>query len=303
MRRELQPTYLPRESDGGLYVFSRNPQMQLVEFGVGSEVLSFPFEGREIRLQPVTPKVSILAATPEMERVMAAAAKGCYSSLSAAEIFLKIDREQAEKFLREKILPTGHFSVVEHGYITFSIENVSRALTHQLVRHRIADYSQQSQRYTNPLAEKIEHPTFRFIVPPSYRYDRAAFTDYVMGIKEPLINYLQAIRQNKKEEDARMFLPNAAATNIVMTVNCRALWEIATKRTCALAQWEIDMVLTRMVLEAYKHAPVVFENAGPECARTKCREGNRSCGIPIKPLVIYKDEKEYPHDSKIFGMK
>jgi thymidylate synthase (FAD) len=130
------------------------------------------------------------------------------------------------------------------------------------------------------------------------------FYDYICGIKDSVLAYLTAIDKGLKEEDARMFLPNAAATNIVMSMNARALFEMATKRTCALAQWEFDIVATSLVVEAYNHAPSIFETAGPECCRTKCREGKRSCGIPLKtPLASFFGNEEYPHDMLIFGMK
>lgn len=302
MRKELDGTYSNSES-GGLVVKARTPDLSVVNVELDRELLFIPYKDRVIELRPVTPKVTLINATPEMERTMALAGKICYSRSSAEEIWGKLSTEEIQKFLREKIIPTGHHSVIEHGLFTFAIENVSRAYSHQQVRHRIASYDQMSQRYCNPVADSVKTPVFKFVIPPNVRYSEERLTQYIGYIKSSVANYLESIDYGNKEEDARMVFPNAAATNLIMSMNARALYEMATKRTCALAQWEFDMVATQLVIEAYKHAPTVFEQAGPECCRTKCRERERSCGNPIKPVIFYQDDEIYPHDKLIFGMK
>jgi len=293
MRKEIEPVYQWQE-EGGLRVQTRRPDLELIHFEVPREVLTLESGGKKIILNPVTPRVVLLAVTPEIERLMAAAGRECYSDRSAEEIFQKLSRTEAQNFLRQKIIPSGHYSVIEHGRFTFEVTGVSRAYSHQQVRHRIASYSQESQRYVDPFRRK--EPRFDFVVPPAMRYNRDWFLEYVQGIKRTVNQYLWAIKEGFKEEDARMFLPNAAATKIMVSMNPRALFEMLTKRTCALAQWEIDIVATQMAIIAYQQAPAVFEKAGPACARGKCPEGERSCGVPIKPIFNYIDQRDFPHD-------
>lgn len=300
MRKEIEPVYQWRETDN-LLVNTRNPDLELVHFEVPADVLTLPLQnGRELRLNPVTPRAALLEVTPNIEKLMAAAGKGCYSYKSAEEIYQELTLEEAREFLKKRIIPSGHFSVIEHGFFHFEVTGVSRAYSHQQVRHRIASYSQESQRYVNPLEEQIDQPRFDFVIPPTVRYNRDWFIGYAEGIREDIIKYLKSISNGIKEEDARMFLPNAAATKIVISMNPRALFEMLTKRTCALAQWEFDMVATQMAIIAYRCAPSVFENVGPDCSREKCKEGKRSCGVPIKPLPYYIGKKNFPHDRLIF---
>lgn len=303
MRKEIEPVYQWQET-GSLQIKTRNPDLEIIHFEIPPETLTIELKnGRELRLNPVSSKVVLLAVTPDIEKLMAAAGKECYSYDSALDIYKKLNEEDYKKFLATKIIPSGHHSVIEHGSFTFEVTGVSRAYSHQQVRHRIASYSQESQRYVNPFREKIKKPRFDFVIPPTMRYDREEFIWYVEGIKNDVNRYLEAIQKGKKEEDARMFLPNATATKIVVSMNPRALFEMLTKRTCALAQWEFDMVATQMAIIAYQYAPSVFEIAGPYCARGKCPERKRACGVPIKPIPHYINEENFPHDHLIFKKK
>jgi len=300
VRKEIEPVYQGGEADT-LLVNTRNPDLELVHFEVPADVLTLPLQdGRELRLNPVTPRAALLEVTPNIEKLMAAAGRGCYSYKSAEEIYRELTLRQAREFLRERIIPSGHLSVIEHGCFMFEVTGVTRAYSHQQVRHRIAAYSQESQRYVNPFEEKISQPRFDFVIPPTVRYNRGWFIEYIEEMKGSIIKYLKVIDKGVKEEDARMFLPNAAATKIVISMNPHALFEMLTKRTCALAQWEFDMVATQMAIIAYQKAPAVFEFVGPYCSRGKCPEGKRSCGVPIKPLPYYKNDEHFPHDNLVF---
>lgn len=300
MRKEIEPVY-QWQGEEALRVTTRRPDLELVSFDTPREVLTLELEdGRELIFNPVTPKVGLLAVTPDIERVVAAAGKECYSSQSALEIFQRLDEKEAQRFLRKQIIPSGHHSVIEHGLFTFEVMGVSRAYSHQQVRHRIASYSQESQRYIDPFRQGIKRPRFDFVIPPALRYNQGWFLKYAEGIKGAVENYLWAVGRGMRGEDARMFLPNATATKIVVSENPRALFEMLTKRTCALAQWEFDMVATQMAIIAYNQAPSIFENAGPYCVRGKCPEGERSCGIPIEPIPFYMNDQEFPHDGLIF---
>lgn len=104
-------------------------------------------------------EVKLLRHTPEPEKTVAMSARLCYSPIGAAQLEEKMSDEQAAKLVR-KLVEMGHFSTLEHVTFTFAIEGVSRVLTHQLVRHRIASYSQQSQRY-------VKEHDFETIVPPT----------------------------------------------------------------------------------------------------------------------------------------
>ncbi|MFZ3071833.1 MAG: FAD-dependent thymidylate synthase, partial [Thermodesulfobacteriota bacterium] len=201
-------------------------------------------------------KVTLLKHTPEPEKTVTLAAKLCYSPSAIGELKKKVRGSSTEKFLA-KILKMGHLSVLEHASFTFGIEGVSRAMTHQLVRHRVASYSQQSQRYVDMRNCK------EFVVPPSIKNKAKAakkFRDFVSSIHG---FYSELVEQGIPKEDARYILPNAAATRIIVTMNARELLHFFTLRCCERAQWEIRDAATRMLSLAKKKAPFIFASAGP----------------------------------------
>lgn len=216
-------------------------------------------------------EVKLLRHTPEPEKTVAMSARLCYSPIGAAQLEEKMTDEQAAKLVR-KLVSMGHFSTLEHVTFTFAIEGVSRVLTHQLVRHRIASYSQQSQRY-------VKEHNFETITPPAI----AARPE----VKEKFDKLMQEIQDLYNEftdmgilaEDARYVLPNAAETKIVCTFNVRSLMNFFSLRCCTRAQWEIRQLAEKMLAECKKVAPVLFENAGPTCvSEGVCHEGEMSCG-------------------------
>ena len=185
-------------------------------------------------------------------------------------------------------LASGHESVAEHASFTFFIEGVSRALSHQLVRHRIASYSQQSQRYVNM-------DGFDYVIPESIKnhektWDEDGKTDiekWYRNTMESLSDfYACLIEAGIPEEDARYILPNACTTNITVTMNARELRHFFRLRCCSRAQWEIRQLAYIMLNYCKEKAPVLFEDAGPSCAATgRCPEGKKSCGEPMKRKV------------------
>lgn len=217
-------------------------------------------------------EVKLLRHTPEPEKTVAMSARLCYSPVGAAQLEETMSDEQAAKLVR-KLVEMGHFSTLEHVTFTFAIEGVSRVLTHQLVRHRIASYSQQSQRY-------VKEHDFETIMPPTISSRPEAKAKF-----EQLMADIQA-RYNEftdefgiPAEDARYVLPNAAETKIVATFNVRSLMNFFSLRCCNRAQWEIRQLAEKMLAECKKAAPVLFENAGPTCVSEGiCREGAMSCG-------------------------
>lgn len=216
-------------------------------------------------------KVVLLSYTKDAERLCAAAARSCYSPDPASEILEGVTEDKAGGFI-DKVVGMGHHSVIEHASYTFSIEGVSRSLTHQLVRHRIASYSQQSQRYVSMLEPD-------YVTPGTIQSDPEANRIFEEAMQKAWEAYQQLVAI-VPVEDARYVLPNACATNIVVTMNARELWHFFTLRTCRRAQQEIRTAAELMLKEVRRVSPSIFRDAGPACLRGKCPEGKLSCGKP-----------------------
>lgn len=215
--------------------------------------------------------VKLVRHTPEPERTVAMSARLCYSPIGAAQLEEKISDEQAANLVR-KLVSMGHLSTLEHVTFTFAIEGVSRVLTHQLVRHRIASYSQQSQRY-------VKEHDFETIVPASIVSKPEAKAKFDKLMTEIQAMYDEFIALDIPAEDARYILPNATETKIVCTFNARSLLNFFSLRCCTRAQWEIRALANEMLRQCQEVAPVIFENAGPTCvSEGVCHEGAMSCG-------------------------
>ncbi|MBR6037815.1 MAG: FAD-dependent thymidylate synthase [Candidatus Methanomethylophilaceae archaeon] len=217
-------------------------------------------------------KVVLLAYTQGADAICAAAGSSCYSARPSAEIAKDVDSEKT----LSRIVGMGHLSVVEHAVFTFSVEGVSRALTHQLVRHRIASFSQQSQRYVS-----LKEPTF--VTPPTVKGDSEAervFSETMDAIWDA---YRRLEDMGIPAEDARYLLPNGCTTNITVTMNARELLHLFSLRCCSRAQWEIREMAERMLELCREVSPVIFKDAGPPCVRGPCPEGKLSCGKPRRP--------------------
>lgn len=214
-------------------------------------------------------RVELLAYTKDADRICAAAGNSCYSESPAFEIMEDID---AEKTL-SRIVGMGHLSVVEHAVFTFSVQGVSRALTHQLVRHRIASFSQQSQRYVS-----IKDPTF--VTPHTVEDDPEALKVFDETMDAIWEAYSKLEVMGIPAEDARYLLPNGCTTNITITMNARELLHFFSLRCCNRAQWEIREMADQMLALCKEVSPVIFARAGPSCVRGPCPEGKKSCGKP-----------------------
>lgn len=252
--------------------------------------------------------VKMIAHTPNPEQTVAAAAKLCYSPSKIENILDGLDQEKSRSFV-EMLASLGHESPMEHVTFTFGIDGISRACSHQLVRHRIASYSQQSQRY-------IDGNKFSFVTPPSIAECPQALKEYnkaieaqskaysivrdtlvynsilksedgknLTGTIEEVINSYREINKERlnaftktANEDARFILPNACTTSIVVTMNVRALHNFFDHRCCNRAQWEIREVAIEMLKQCKEVAPALFAGAGPKCLRGVCPEGKMSCG-------------------------
>ncbi|MBI4744235.1 MAG: FAD-dependent thymidylate synthase [Actinobacteria bacterium] len=229
-------------------------------------------------------QVKLLEHTPEPERVVAAAARLCYAPIGADQLFDKLTKKEIRKLLNF-LIESGHHSAIEHAVFTFAIEGISRACSHQLVRHRLASYSQQSQRYVKFL-DKLE-----FVVPKDIKRKPNLRKLYEEINEKAFEGYKKLIEEGVNPEDARYLLPNAAETKIVVTMNARELFHFFTLRCCDRAQWEIRDLANKMLKEAKKIAPIIFEDAGPACLRGPCPEGPMICGNPRKRIKRKKIDK------------
>ena len=240
--------------------------------------------------------VELVAYTPMPQKVIAAAAKMCYSPADAGTILEGLTEEKTERFL-EMLTQIGHESPIEHANFTFAIEGVSRSLLAQITRHRLASYSVQSQRYV-----KIKEGTFSFVTPPEIARDPEALELYQRSMERCYQDYLaladrlqarhtrelmeQGISEKEAKkraekmaiEDARYVLPNACETKLMVTMNARSLYNFFRLRCCNRAQWEIRELAWQMLRLCREAAPVLFEKAGPACLFGPCPEGKMSCG-------------------------
>jgi thymidylate synthase (FAD) len=212
-------------------------------------------------------KVKLLRYTEDPELLCGAAALTSSKSGSPSENFEKMDIERAKQIIK-RVTGYGHASVIEHASFTFSLEGVSRAMTHQLVRHRIASYTQQSQRYVT--YDTLE----KYVTPKSIAENADAKKIFEETLEKISETYQRLMQLGVPKEDARFILPNAAKTNIIVTMNARELNHFFNLRCCARSQWEIREVATEMLRQAKKVAPALFESAGPSCVKLGyCPEG------------------------------
>ncbi len=236
-----------------------------------------------IYMAVVTSRVVLLSHTPQPLSVIYTACRQCYYPGFVGDMWLELHEDGISKekqaALVQKIVASGHASPIEHVSFTFAIEGISRALSHQLVRHRIASYSQQSQRY-------VDGSQCNYILPPAIAQNPQALARYERFMQEMGAAYRdirtileEAGRGAKANEDARFVLPQAAETRIVVSMNCRALINFFAHRCCTRAQWEIRQVAQDMLKICKDILPEVFMLAGAPCERTKiCPEGDFCCG-------------------------
>lgn len=257
-------------------------------------------------------KVKILSHTPNPERVIATAAKLCYSPSDINQIEEGLTVQEVERFTG-MLAALGHESPFEHASFTFAIEGVSRALTHQLVRHRLASFSQQSQRYVDMsgvefiksdlIADNSEASEAFDIISDAimenyniiknaimqdlavkYMYSNVSKLPISQSSQQEWMNWFK--EEYPKEyskiekianENARAILPNACETKIVVTMNVRALFNFFAHRCCERAQDEIRSLARVMLLEVKKVSPSLFKKAGSPCAGGICPEGAMQC--------------------------
>ena len=217
--------------------------------------------------------VELLYHTPDPERAIATAARLCYAPVGAAELMETMPEERVRSVL-STIMGSGHFSTLEHASYTFAVDGVSRALTHQLVRHRIASFNQQSQRYVR-FSDGVAT-----VKPESVAESEEASAVFDQAIDAAVEAYGKLLDAGVPAEDARYLLPNAAETKIVITMNVRELLHFFSLRCCNRAQWEIREMAWKMLELARPTAPYIFADAGAPCIHGTCPEGKMTCGNP-----------------------
>ena len=252
-------------------------------------------------------KVNLLSHTENPEKVVAAAAKLCYSNADINDLFDGLTTEKSREFV-EKLATLGHESPTEHASFTFAIDGVSRAVLAQITRHRLASYSVQSQRY-------VRIDDFKFVTPPEIEKDENSKKLFLETMKKQAQNYCDMtevlkkahkadfIAQGKDEktatrmaekkaiEDARFVLPNACETKIIATFNARSLNNFFRHRCCNRAQWEIQQLADEMLKLVYPVAPSLFVRAGAPCVSGRCPEGAMTCGKAVQVQEKYKQLK------------
>lgn len=174
-------------------------------------------------------KVTLIQATPNPIQTISNIASICYDSEPKNPIGLV-----------KHLYKNGHHSVFEHIYFTFKIEGISRACSHQLVRHRMCSFTQRSQRYCS-------EEGFEAIMPQIIRQGGNAYFDYCEIMDEIESAYLNLQDRGISNEDARYVLPNACTTELYLSCNLRELVHIANERLCSRAQWEIRELVKEMV--------------------------------------------------------
>lgn len=217
-------------------------------------------------------KVTLLAHTPNPERVVAAAANLCYSQKVDVDTVMSSLTPESTKKLLTMLQDSGHESPFEHASFTFAIEGVSRAFLAQITRHRVgASYSVRSQRYCS-------EADFETVMPLAVKTNDEARIAYRLTMAEIKKAYTKMQEVGIKNEDARSVLPNACETRMIVTMNTRELWHFFNERCCTHAQLEIRTVANEMLRLCKEAAPLLFQNAGPKCMKGYCPEGKRSCG-------------------------
>ena len=196
-------------------------------------------------------KVTLIQSTKHPIETISKIASICYDS----------DPKDPMKLVKH-LYKSGHLSVMEHIYFTFKIEGISRACSHQLVRHRHCSFTQRSQRY-------CDESGFEYVTPPSL-IDNAFYNNDIRDIAREYEFYQEII----SNEDARYILPNACCTDLYLSCNLRELIHLCNERLCSKAQWEIRELVEKMI-----------ELVDPELKFMlvpKCKSGIIICHTPCK---------------------
>lgn len=219
-----------------------------------------------------TPVVNLISKPENMLKTVYTACRTCYSADYPINIYNSTDDEAKMLKLIERVISSGHYSTIEHIQVSFAISNVSRACTHQLVRHRHMSFSQKSQRYVK------EKGQFDYIIPPTIERNpelKEKFTDFMSLISE---QYQEFVDAGIPAEDARFVLPNAAASSLVASLNLREMIHLANLRLCTRAQYEIRILVKKMCEALLVEEQWLKPYLVPKCERLGFCDEDKSCG-------------------------
>ena len=231
--------------------------------------------------------VEIVGYTPNPEVTVAIAARACFRDEDYYALKGKLSEHDVERILAA-VIAKGHHSVLEHATFTFAISGISRVVSHQLVRHRIASYSQLSQ-------QRSDASMADFVVPPDVRKapDFAAeYGDLMVRCQE---FYKRLVEHGIARGTARYVLPSGFTTRIVMTMNARSLFNLISQRECAAEEWEFRQLATLIHRQLMNVAPGIFRYAGTECeTHGVCPEGEvgLDCGRLSKTAATVENTRE-----------
>lgn len=220
--------------------------------------------------------VSLISCTPNPEKLVAVAARLCYSNIEPTQLYQDLTDEQIENLINI-VTSNGHLSTLEHVSFTFAISGVSRSCTHQLIRHRMASYNQQSQRYV-----KFNDDKLKIVVPETIIKNEFAKYEFDSAMNACKQSYNNLLNLGIPAEDARYVLPNSSQSKIIVTMNARELRHFFSVRCCNRSQWEIREVAWKMLSIVNDICPRLFKDSGPGCITGSCPEGKMTCGKPYK---------------------
>lgn len=228
--------------------------------------------GRDFMENDNKPVVHLISKPDNMLKTIYTACRTCYSADTPYNIYNSTDDEEKMLKLVERVISSGHYSTIEHIQVTFAISNVSRACTHQLVRHRHMSFSQKSQRYVK------EKGQFDYLIPPTIIKNPELKDKFVNFMNEIAKVYCEFTDAGIPAEDARAVLPNAASTSLVASLNLRELIHIANLRLCTRAQYEIRHMVEAMCNALIAEEPWLKPYLVPKCERYGFCDEDKSCG-------------------------
>ncbi|NLF83215.1 MAG: FAD-dependent thymidylate synthase [Candidatus Gastranaerophilales bacterium] len=222
------------------------------------------------------PLVHLISAPENPLKTIYLSCRTCYSADYPLKIWEKEASEETMLKLVRKVLQSGHYSTIEHCHYVFTISGVSRACTHQLVRHRHMSFSQKSQRYV------VEEGQFEYITPATV-VKSGLQVDYDNLMTQIAEFYDKMIESGIPAEDARFILPNAATSSMVASLNLREMIHVANLRLCTNAQHEIRKLVKKMCELVIQKEPWLKDYLVPKCERNGYCDEIRGCGrFPAK---------------------
>lgn len=229
------------------------------------------------------PEVKLISKPNNLLKTIYTACRTCYSADTPINIYDTADDEEKMLKLISRVISSGHYSTIEHIQISFAISNVSRACTHQLVRHRHMSFSQKSQRYVK------EKGQFDYIIPPTIEKNSELKEKFEQFMSDISNKYQEFVEAGIPAEDARFVLPNATASSMVASLNLREMIHLANLRLCSRAQYEIRTLVKMMCDELSKQEPWLKDYLVPKCVRLGFCDEDKCCGrMPKREDLLKK---------------